>query len=265
MSSSTRLKAAKERQMVQVAVEVTDETLTHRQAMAAGSISYLSIVDDICCLPWEKIDSSEILQVAHAYYYFSIQFRENLEIALQLYPNDSNLQQLYLEECDTDNLSPWPKIAYIGEKLNHDEFMRRLLALQPLADTDRVTAAGSRYLEFTRQVDARSRALSIVSYEDGGLSRIFGAILRATDWTGEAQQAFRHFLEKHLLFDSDSDEGHGALCRHFAPDNRVAPLWQAFKDILLAVVPTLTTTRPFPHLDEPPEEPFRAQISPPAP
>lgn len=250
--------------MVQVAVEVIDETLTHRQAAAGDSTSYLSIVDDICWLPWEKIDSGEILRVAHAYYYFSIQFRENLEIALQLYPNDSNLQQLYLEECDTDNLSPWPKIAHAGEKLNHDEFMRRLLALQPVADTDRITAAGLQYLEFTRQFDARSRALSIVSYEDGGLSRIFGAILRATDWSGEAQQAFRHFLEKHLQFDSDPDEGHGALCRHFAPDNRVAPLWQAFKDILLAVVPTLTTTGRLPNLDERRDEPGRVQISPPS-
>jgi hypothetical protein len=247
-----------------MAVELNDETLTNRQAMAGDQDSYIRIIDDICCLPWEKLSGSEILQVAHAYYYFSIQFRENLEIALQLYPNDSNLQQLHLEECATANLSPWPKIAHPGEKLNHDEFMRRLLALQPLVYTDRIIAAGSQYLQFTRQCDAQSRALSIVSYEDGGLNRIFGAILRATEWSGEAQQAFRHFLEKHLLFDSDPDEGHGALCRHFAPDNRVTPLWQAFKDILLASAPTLTTTGLFTHLDERREGPARIQSSPPA-
>jgi hypothetical protein len=250
--------------MVQVAVEITNETLTNRQAMAEDPISYISIVDDICWLPWEKLSNGEILQVAYAYYYFSIQFRENLEIALQLYPNDSNLRQLYSEECGTDNLSPWPEIAYSGEKLDHDEFMRRLLALQPLADTDRIATVGSEYLKFTRQFDAQSRALSIVSYEDGGLSRVFGAILRATDWSGEGQQAFRHFLEKHLLFDSNPDEGHGALCHHYATDNRVAPLWQAFKDILLTVVPTLRTTGPFPNLDERRKEPVRVQITPPA-
>jgi len=247
--------------MVQVTVEVTSETLTNHQAVARGPASHLMILDDICWLPWEKLSRNEILQVAYAYYYFSIQFRENLEIALELYPNDSNLQQLYLEECDTDNLSPWPEIADSGEKLNHDEFMRRLLALQPLLNIDRITAAGSQYLEFTRQFDAQSRALSIVSYEDGGLSRIFGAILRATDWSGKAQQAFRHFLEMHLLFDSDPDEGHGALCRHFTPDNRVVPLWQAFKDILLVAAPSLATTCSFPHSDELREEPVRVQIS----
>src|SRR5579864_5427449 len=72
--------------------------------------SYRNIVDDICGLHWGKLNSAEILRVAHAYYYFSIQFRENLEVALELYPDDANLQQLYQEECDTDNLSPWPQI-----------------------------------------------------------------------------------------------------------------------------------------------------------
>jgi hypothetical protein len=51
--------------------------------------------------------------------------RENLEIARRLYPNDTKLQQLEREECNTDNLSHWPGVASAAEKMNHDEFMRR--------------------------------------------------------------------------------------------------------------------------------------------
>jgi hypothetical protein len=61
--------------------------------------------------------------VASAYYFFSIQVREDLEVARQLYPNDDRLLQLEEGECSTDNLSPWPDVAGEGEKLNHDEFM----------------------------------------------------------------------------------------------------------------------------------------------
>jgi hypothetical protein len=209
-------------------------------------ISWEYIVDEICRLPWEAVSSDEILWVAQAYYYFSIQFRENLEIALQLYPNDQNLLQLFREECDTDNLSPWPQIVNVGERVNHDEFMRRLLTLQPIEGTERIAAAGLEYLECTRRYDDLTRAMSIVSYEDGGLSKIFSAFLQAPDWSGQAQQAFKHFLDKHLVFDNDPTAGHGALCRHLKPDGRVAPLWRAFKNVLLVSVPVLSTAADVP-------------------
>ena len=37
---------------------------------------------------WEGLDDEDILRVAHAYYFFSVQFRENLEIACGL-PSDA--------------------------------------------------------------------------------------------------------------------------------------------------------------------------------
>src|SRR5271154_3409534 len=82
-----------------------------------------SVVDDICGLPWETLDAAEVMQVAKAYYFFSIQFRENLEIACRLRPDDEKLKDLTAGECHTDNLSPWPGVAAVGEKLDHDEFM----------------------------------------------------------------------------------------------------------------------------------------------
>ncbi len=178
---------------------------------------------------------------AWAYYYFSVQFRESLEVALSLHPDDRNLQHLASEECNTNNLSPWPGVAAPREKMNYDEFMRRSLGLAPLPpDTQsRFEVLGAAYLDETRGLDKAARALSIASYEDGGLERVFGAILTGRQWDGPLLQAFHHFLTEHIRFDSDPDQGHGALSRHLAPTDQVLPLWEAFHQILVAFVPRL--------------------------
>jgi len=204
---------------------------------------YHAVIDDICAMPWDRLNSNEVLQVAKAYYYFSIQFRENLDIACQMRPSDPKLASLRLGECDTDNLSPWPKVAAPGEKLDHDEFMRRLLDLQPVADEEFLAALGTSYLNRVRAVDDHARGCSIASYEDGGLSRVFGSMLRAQHWEGEGQRAFRHFLEQHILFDSEDGEGHGSLSRHLTPDDAILPLWSAFATLLVMAVPSLAPAK----------------------
>lgn len=200
-----------------------------------------SVIDGICRMGWDELDDVEVMRVAKAYYYFSIQFRENLEIACARHPHDARLAKLYEGECNTDNLSPWPGIAAAGERMNHDEFMRRLLEFHPVGGDEKLTEAGLSYLEKTRGVDHASRAASIASYEDGGLSRVFGAMLRAPHWPGKGQRAFRFFLEEHIRFDSDDGAGHGSLSRHLAPDDGILPLWTAFRDLLTIAVPKLAT------------------------
>jgi hypothetical protein len=103
----------------------------------------------------------------------------------------------------------------------------------------RVEAAGEAYLASVRHLDRLPRALSISSYEDGGLEAVFRAMLQFDSWNSDLLRAFRHFLIEHVRFDSDSEAGHGALSRHLAPDDRVLPLWVAFKEIFLACVPAL--------------------------
>src|ERR1700751_3571773 len=93
--------------------------------LQAIGFKYEKVIDEICGLGWKKLSKDDLMDVAWAYYHFSIQFRENLEIARALYPNDVRLEKLEREECHTDNLSPWPGIAENGEKLDHDEFVRR--------------------------------------------------------------------------------------------------------------------------------------------
>lgn len=195
----------------------------------------------ICNLRWSALDQENLLRVAQTYYYFSIQFRENLHIACDLYPHDANLRELEREECNTANLSPWPGVAIPGEKMNHDEFMRRLLDLRPARElrSPHLDRLGRSYLDAIREIAPEIRAMSIGSYEGGGLERVFRAFLRAPDWGNPALAAFRHFLVEHIRFDHDPEHGHGVLSRHLAPDERVIPLWAEYEHLLIRAVPEL--------------------------
>ena len=205
------------------------------------ALKYENVIDDISQLSWASLTEDELTTTAWAYYYFSIQFRENLEIACELFPNDPKLRQLEREECNTNNLSPWPGVAEVDEKMNHDEFMARLLKLSPISAEKELhlEAIGQEYLDLVRTNPRIVRALSIASYEDGGLEKVFRAFLKAQHWGNPLLQAFRHFLTEHIRFDSDPEQGHGSLSRHIPPDNRILPLWSAFEQLLLRAVPQL--------------------------
>ena len=148
-------------------------------------------------------------------------------------------------ERDTDNLSPWPGVAAVGERMHHDEFMLRTLELTTISEDRKrsLAAIGQAYLARVRAIDNYSRAMALASYEDGGLERVFRAMLTAQHWNDPALQAFKHFLSEHIRFDSDPEQGHGALCRHLTPDERVMPLWAGFKEMLIETVPRLTHSR----------------------
>ncbi len=203
---------------------------------------YNVVVDEIVAMAWSSLTKEDLKDVAWAYYFFSIQFRESLKAALKLHPEDENLQRLAREECATNNLSPWPGVASPGERMNHDEFMRRVLCREPLPAErrSRLEGFGGEYLRTTRALPAETQALSISSYEDGGLEAVFHAFLTAPHWDGSLLQGFKHFLTEHIRFDSDPDAGHGALSRHLPPDESITPLWTAFRDLLLQAVPTLS-------------------------
>jgi hypothetical protein len=198
------------------------------------------VVNEICDLNWASLTEEDLIGVAWVYYYFSTQFRECLEIARNLYPNDDRLRQLDHGERATDNLSPWPGVAATGEKMDHDEFMRRTLNLTKISESrrQRLAAIGQSYLTRVRAMDDDVKASALASYEDGGLESVFRAILTAPHWNGPLLQAFKHFLVEHIRFDSDP-EGHGALCRHLRPNDRIIPLWAEFKQMLVKAAPRL--------------------------
>jgi hypothetical protein len=202
---------------------------------------FAPVIDEICAYDYASLTADELSLVAFAYHAFSIQFRENLHVTLKLYPDDPQLQKLLHAECATANLSPWPGVAAPDEAMDHDAFMARVLTLSPIdpQTRERVVSASQDYLERVRNVDDVTKAMSIASYENGGLEAVFTAFLAARQWDTPLLQGFRHFLVKHIEFDSDPTEGHGALCRSLVPDDRIRPLWSAFRDLLLEAVPTL--------------------------
>lgn len=212
---------------------------TARRSNVACTFAFEDVISNISEMPWNRLGNFDILKIAKVYYYFSIQFRENLEIACELYPADENLKKLKKEECNTDNLSPFSGIAEIGEKMDHDEFMRRLLLLERVGEEQHLERLGLEYLRQVRSLDKRVRALSIVSYEDGGLSTIFQAILRVPHWHGPGPNAFKFFLEEHVKFDLDDNAGHGALSRHMEKSDEILPLWSEFENLLVGAVPLL--------------------------
>jgi hypothetical protein len=220
---------------------------------ASGDFRFKQVIGEICDLGWSGLDEPGVVDAAWAYYFFSVQFQENMEVARALYPEDLNLEDLEREESNTDNLSPWPEVAAEGEKMNHCEFMRRVLELVPIAEDKRYRfeAAGARYLERVRAMDQQVRALSIASYEDGGLERVFGAMLKSPPAVNKVVEGFRYFLFAHIQFDSDPNGGHGAMTRHLSPDDRVLPLWSAFYDLLVGFVPALAV----------PEEPAQTRVA----
>lgn len=199
---------------------------------------YQTVIDEIGNLKWSALTKDELMAACWAYYYFSVQFREALLKACELYPSDHKLIELREGECDTDNLSPYPGIAKAGEKMNHDEFMRRVAVMSSLDRNvrDRVENLGRSYLAKVRQMDPLTRAMSLSSYEDGGLETVFRAMLSAPDWDEPSLGAFRHFLVEHIRLDSGE---HGSLCRHLTADDRILPLWNAFRDILVGAAPRL--------------------------
>ena len=204
-----------------------------------SAFAYEQVIDEICNLGWTASELDEdLIRVAWAYYHFSVQFRECLEIARELHPDDERLLQLDHGERNTDNLSPWPGVAAVGEKMNHDEFMRRTLQLTTIPEIGRLalTDIGNDYLRKVRAIDRTTRALALASYEDGGLERVFRAILTARHWNGPLQQAFKHFLTEHIRFDSDPDQGHGALCRSRRRKKLLPSSWTVRSTLLCLMI-----------------------------
>lgn len=199
---------------------------------------YHAVIDEIGDLNWSALTRDELMAACCAYSYFSVQFVEAVHIACGLYPSDRKLIALREGECDTDNLSPYPGIAKERERMNHDEFMRRVVVMSSLdqATRDKLDNLGRAYLAEVHQFDPVTRAMSLSSYEDGGLETVFRAMLTAPDWNEPSLGAFRHFLVEHIKLDSGE---HGGLCRHLVADDRILPLWNAFRDILVGAAPRL--------------------------
>ena len=209
--------------------------------MLQQRFKYVDVVNQIANLNWTGLTPADLAAVSEAYYFFSVHFCETVEIALIRFPTDPKLIELKDGECNTANLSPYPGIADDGERMDHAEFIRRanLLSILGLDEKERIAKLGTAYLATIRAIDPDIRVNSLPGYEDGGLETVFRAALKDPEWDGPALQAFHHFLTGHVALDSDPDHGHGSLCRHLVADDRILPLWTAFRDLLTGAAPRL--------------------------
>lgn len=216
-------------------------TVTESAPRAPQDLAYQDVIKSICALDWSGLSQEGLTKIAYVYYFFSVHFCETVGLARILYPNDERLEELDRGERNTDNLSPYPGVVEANERVDHCEFMRRTLELTPveLGERLRLESIGNAYLILTRPLDPATRAVSLPTYEDGGLEQVFRSILRARHWDTPLLGAFKHFLEGHVALDSDPEHGHGSLCRFLEPNAKVFDLWTAFAQMFVEAAPEL--------------------------
>jgi hypothetical protein len=83
---------------------MSSQQATGEACVQSTNVGYKRVIDEICNLNWATLNEEDLIRVAWAYYHFSVQFRECLEIAREMYPDDERLLQLDHGERDTDNL-----------------------------------------------------------------------------------------------------------------------------------------------------------------
>ena len=100
--------------------------------------------------------------------------------ARELLPDDEQLEELDRGERDTDNLSPYPGVVVAGERVNHDEFMRRALLLTPIDDIrrSRLEEIGAAYLSKSAPLTIGQRRRASRAMRTAGLRRCSGACCR---------------------------------------------------------------------------------------
>ena len=64
------------------------QTATALSPVETTNPGYEQVIDQICNLNWTNLNDEDIIRVAWAYYHFWAQFRECLEIARKMYPDD---------------------------------------------------------------------------------------------------------------------------------------------------------------------------------
>ena len=95
---------------------MSSQTATALSHVESPKAAYERVIDEICNLNWAELNEEDLIRVAWAYYHFSVQFRECLEIARHMYPDDERLLQLDHGERDTDNLSPGRELLRLERK-----------------------------------------------------------------------------------------------------------------------------------------------------
>ncbi len=185
-------------------------------------MKYEQIVEQIRNLSWNKLSSDELQWLMVLSGYAAREFAESLRIALNLYPQSRELQEMASGELKTNNLR-FADYQAVGD---HVDFIWKFIedaGIDSECPTE-ILSAGEEYLAKIRELSPEVRAMSIVSREKE-LSGIFIQILKASDWSAKGLDAFRYYLERHIALDSN-EGGHADLLSGFKVDDSVAKFYE---------------------------------------
>jgi hypothetical protein len=200
-------------------------------------LRHKSVVRQIRGLNWENLDSDDLQVVMYLSYVAAVEFAEALRIALDLYPTHEGLLEMAHGELKTKNLL----LDDFQDAGDHHEFLAHFLnkhdLIRPMRE--RFGAQADAYLAECRALDENVRAMTVFSREEE-LSGIFARMLDAKDWSAPGVYAFRHYLSRHITFDT-GEGGHHDLVSTFPIDDRVYPFYAARYE----------TFKLLPHLFEP--------------
>ncbi len=181
------------------------------------------VVRKIKELDWEHLNAEELVVVWYLSYVAAIEFAEALRIALRMYPDDEGLKRMAFGELKTRNLS-LDDFRVAGD---HHEFLAHFLKKHNVTEKmeRELGEHAARYLAACRELSDEVRAMTVFSREEE-LSGIFARILQAKDWSAPGLYAFRHYLSRHITFDT-GEGGHHDLVSSFPVDDQVLPFYQA--------------------------------------
>jgi hypothetical protein len=191
--------------------------------------TYKDVVDEIRNLNWSCLNSEELQRLMFLSHTSAVEFGEALRIALKIYPDSHNLQEMAEGELEATNLS-FEEYDQAGD---HAEFLKYFLDKNNIKGDVELERFASIYLEKCRSFDDKTRAMTIFSREEE-LSGIFQRILKAKDWAALGLPAFKYYLESHIALDSQ-EGGHAELTKEFHLDESLKPFYEARLEMYKAI------------------------------
>lgn len=187
---------------------------------------YKQIVRVIAGLKWENLSTAELQGLMVLSAFAAREFAESLRIALEIYPESSNFQEMARGEINTDNLM----FGGYSQNGDHADFLWHFVDKHGFVNLyPEVKKAGEIYLSQVRTLSNEVRAMSVVSRERE-LPGIFRRVLEAKDWSAPGLDAFRYYLTEHIRLDS-MEGGHGDLLEGFSVTEDVGTFYKIRLDM----------------------------------
>lgn len=159
-------------------------------------------------LPWGKMSPVDLAYMSTI---TGTEFAESLRLGLEVFPDDEKIQQVILEELDTDNL----RFEDYKESGDHVDMLNHFFGEKELWDdvSKEARGGGEAYLDTIRNDFTPLERMMTIASREMILPDVFSVILNAHDWSGFGLGFYKQYLDDHIRWDGD-DGGHGDLVKH---------------------------------------------------